>query len=72
YSLETLAVAVITLLATIIAMMFFKGFMGLIPILFGFTVGYLTSMAFGMVDYTLIKNASFFQIPDFSIPFVNI
>ncbi|HHQ0577216.1 TPA: solute carrier family 23 protein [Listeria monocytogenes] len=72
YSLETLAVAVITLLATIIAMMFFKGFMGLIPILFGFTVGYLTSMAFGMVDYTLIKNASLFQIPDFSIPFVNI
>ncbi|EUJ49348.1 solute carrier family 23 protein [Paenilisteria rocourtiae] len=71
YDYKILAVALITLVATIIAMMFFKGFFGLIPILCGFVIGYLVSMAFGLVDYTLIQNASLFQIPDFTIPFVN-
>ncbi|WP_239254418.1 solute carrier family 23 protein [Listeria ilorinensis] len=71
YSWEALAVALITLAAAIIAMIFFKGFLGLIPILFGFAVGYVASMCFGLVDYTLIKEASFFQVPDFTIPFVD-
>ncbi|WP_163653976.1 solute carrier family 23 protein [Listeria sp. PSOL-1] len=71
YSFVSLGVAIITLVAAIIAMIFFKGFFGLIPILFGFFVGYLASIAFGLVDYTLISQASLFQIPDFTIPFVN-
>ncbi|MBC2194487.1 solute carrier family 23 protein [Listeria booriae] len=71
YDYKILLVALITLVATIIAMMFFKGFFGLIPILCGFVIGYLVSMLFGLVDYTLIKEASLFQVPDFTIPFVN-
>ncbi|MBC1357344.1 solute carrier family 23 protein [Listeria booriae] len=71
YDYKVLLVALITLVATIIAMMFFKGFFGLIPILCGFVIGYLVSMLFGLVDYTLIKEASLFQVPDFTIPFVN-
>ncbi|MBC1232915.1 solute carrier family 23 protein [Listeria booriae] len=71
YDYKILLVALITLVATIIAMMFFKGFFGLIPILCGFVIGYLVSMMFGLVDYTLIKEASLFQVPDFTIPFVN-
>ncbi|MBC6308251.1 uracil permease [Listeria sp. FSL L7-1582] len=71
YDYKILLVALITLVVTIIAMMFFKGFFGLIPILCGFVIGYLVSMAFGLVDYTLIQNASLFQVPDFTIPFVN-
>lgn len=71
YDYKVLLVALITLVATIIAMMFFKGFFGLIPILCGFVIGYLVSMMFGLVDYTLIKEASLFQVPDFTIPFVN-
>ncbi|AQY50868.1 uracil permease [Listeria weihenstephanensis FSL R9-0317] len=71
YDYKILLVALITLVVTIVAMMFFKGFFGLIPILCGFVIGYLVSMAFGLVDYTLIQNASLFQVPDFTIPFVN-
>ncbi|MBC1501382.1 uracil permease [Listeria weihenstephanensis] len=71
YDYKILLVALITLIVTIVAMMFFKGFFGLIPILCGFVIGYLVSMAFGLVDYTLIQNASLFQVPDFTIPFVN-
>ncbi|EIA20207.1 solute carrier family 23 protein [Listeria fleischmannii] len=71
YSFESVAVALITLMAAIIAMIAFKGFFGLIPILFGFFVGYIASIPFGLVDFTLIKQASLFQIPDFTIPFVD-
>ncbi|KGL40959.1 uracil permease [Listeria newyorkensis] len=71
YDYKILLVALITLVVTIVAMMFFKGFFGLIPILCGFVIGYLVSMAFGLVDYTLIQNASLFQVPDFTVPFVN-
>lgn len=71
YDYKILLVALITLVVTIVAMMFFKGFFGLIPILCGFVIGYLVSMAFGLVDYTLIRNASLFQVPDFTVPFVN-
>lgn len=69
YSGKAIFVALVTLGAAILAMLFFRGFLSLIPILFGFIVGYLTSMAVGLVDYTLIKQASLFAVPDFTIPF---
>ncbi|WP_167628229.1 solute carrier family 23 protein [Listeria valentina] len=71
YSFRSVAVALITLAAAIIAMIFFKGFLGLVPILFGFFVGYIASIPFGLVDFTLVKQASLFQIPDFTIPFLD-
>lgn len=69
YSGKAIAVALITLGVAILAMLVFKGFFGLIPILFGFAAGYVASMALGLVDYTLIKQASLFAVPDFTIPF---
>ncbi|RXI98080.1 uracil permease [Anaerobacillus alkaliphilus] len=64
-------VALVTLGITIISSMFFKGFFGLIPILFGIVGGYTFAFLLGMVDMTPVKEASWFQAPDFMFMFVN-
>ena len=58
-------VAIVTIAAIVIVMFFFRGFLKLIPILIGIVVGYLTSMALGMVDTTSVAQASWFAFPKF-------
>ena len=48
----------------------FKGFLGLIPILLGIVSGYLVALAFGIIDLTPIKEAAWFALPNFEVPFV--
>lgn len=71
YSLKHFTVALITLAVTIIASTFFKGFLKLIPILIGIVVGYVVAVLMGLVDFTGVKEASWFAMPDFMVPFVN-
>ncbi|EOH98663.1 uracil-xanthine permease [Enterococcus haemoperoxidus ATCC BAA-382] len=70
YDFKFIAVALITLGLTIFYNMFFKGFLGLIPILLGIVSGYLVALVFGIVDIEPIKNAAWFAMPNFEIPFV--
>ncbi|WP_338348765.1 solute carrier family 23 protein [Enterococcus faecalis] len=70
YDFKYIAVALITLGLTIFYNMFFKGFLGLIPILLGIVSGYLVALAFGIIDLTPIKEAAWFALPDFEVPFV--
>ncbi|MGX7262504.1 solute carrier family 23 protein [Enterococcus crotali] len=70
YDFKFIAVALITLGLTIFYNMFFKGFLGLIPILLGIVSGYLVALLFGIVDIEPIKNAAWFAMPKFEIPFV--
>lgn len=86
YSVTNFSVASLTLIVTIIGSLFFRGFFGLIPILIGIIVGYVTSLVLGIVDTTAIQ-ASFtniveagsftellgaiFVAPEFVIPFVH-
>ncbi|MTD38987.1 uracil permease [Erwinia sp. CPCC 100877] len=70
YDFKFIAVALITLALTIFYNMFFKGFLGLIPILLGIVSGYLVALLFGIVDVELIKQAAWFAMPNFEIPFV--
>lgn len=70
YDFKYIAVALITLALTIFYNMFFKGFLGLIPILLGIVSGYLVALMFGIVDVNLIKEAAWFAVPNFEIPFV--
>ncbi|MGL4451979.1 MAG: uracil permease [Sarcina sp.] len=60
-------IAMITLVAIILSTVLFKGFFKIIPILIGIVVGYLVSMAFGIVDLTEVKQASFFAIPHMQV-----
>jgi len=68
YSLKHFSAALVTLAAAVICLMFFKGMISLMPILIGITVGYLYSAAIGILDFTAVKKASWFQVPDFLIP----
>ena len=70
YDFKYIAVALITLGLTIFYNMFFKGFLGLIPILLGIVSGYLVALAFGIIDLTPIKEAAWFAVPNFEVPFV--
>ncbi|HAP2865026.1 TPA: uracil permease [Enterococcus faecalis] len=69
YDFKYIAVALITLGLTIFYNMFFKGFLGLIPILLGIVSGYLVALAFGIIDLTPIKEAAWFALPNFEVPF---
>ena len=70
YDFKYIAVALITLGLTIFYNMFFKGFLGLIPILLGIVSGYLVALSLGIIDLTPIKEAAWFALPNFEVPFV--
>ncbi len=70
YNVKYIAVALITLILTIIFNMYLKGFMGLIPILLGIVCGYIVALIFGIVNIEPIKEAAWFAMPSFQVPFV--
>lgn len=70
YDLKFFAVAMLTMILTIAFNMYFKGFLGLIPILMGIVFGYLIACLFGIVDFTPVMRAHWFSLPDFQVPFV--
>lgn len=70
YDFRYVFVALATLALTIFFNMWFKGFLGLIPILLGIISGYLVALLVGVVDLSIIANASWFSLPNFEIPFV--
>ena len=63
---EHIVVALATLLTAIIVSTYAKGILKLLPIVCAIVVGYLTSMAFGLVDFTPVLEASWFEIPNFA------
>ncbi|HBV23226.1 MAG TPA: uracil permease [Jeotgalicoccus sp.] len=69
YSMTYITVALITLTITILASIFLKGVLGLIPILIGIVGGYVTALLFGIVDLELIKTTGWFVLPDLYIPY---
>jgi len=66
--MTTITVSLLTLAITIIASVAFKGFLSIIPILIGVISGYVIASAFGIVDWSLVENASWFALPTFYHP----
>lgn len=66
-SKETI-VFVITLAVAIFGSVCFRKFLAVIPILIAIIVGYLSALAFGIVDLTGVKEASLFVVPNFQAP----
>lgn len=56
-------VAVFTILVIVLVMFFVRGFFKLIPILIGIVAGYLLSICLGMVDFTAVQQARWFDLP---------
>ncbi|WP_127848181.1 uracil-xanthine permease family protein [Lacticaseibacillus hulanensis] len=70
YDLRYFAVAMLTLILTIIYNMYLKNFISLLPILLGIVSGYLIALAFGIVDFSGVVAAKWFSLPDFQVPFL--
>ena len=64
-------VALTTLAVTLLAMTYFKGMWSTVPILFGILAGYLVAAISGIVDFAPLREATFFHLPDFTIPFLD-
>lgn len=64
--------AAITLFTALFINLFGKGFLKQIGILCGVTLGYVIAIIMGLVNYEPIKSASFFHVPDFTLPIFNV
>jgi len=64
-------IALATLVVTILASVFLKGFIGQLPVLIGIVAGYLFALALGKVDFGAVAAASVIQTPHFTIPAVS-
>ena len=65
---QSLTIALISLSAVIVIMMFGRGMLRLVPILCGIAAGYCASLFVGIVDFTPILNAPWFALPNFTAP----
>ncbi len=68
YSMLHFSAALVTLATAIICNLYFKNIISLMPILIGILVGYAYSAAIGIINYTPISEANWFQVPDFLLP----
>ncbi|ERM60151.1 MULTISPECIES: uracil-xanthine permease family protein [Vibrio] len=62
----------ISLLVTIVISVFSKGFLKLLPIFGGIVAGYVTSLVYGVVDFTPVTQAAWLALPNFTAPEFNI
>jgi uracil permease len=65
---HNVAISMFTLAITVLGTVAFKGFLSIIPILFGVICGYVAALFTGMVDLTGVINAPWFQVPQFYAP----
>jgi uracil permease len=68
---ENWGVAFVALIVAVIASAFFRGFLGVIPILIGIIGGYLFAITQGLVDFSKVAEAAWFTIPQFQMPSVS-
>ena len=64
-------VAFITLGAAVLVMLEKRGFSSQLSVLIAITVGYLMSIPLGLVDFSIIKEASWISFPQFTSPKFN-
>ena len=71
YSGLHFSAAMVTLLAAIVFNVYFKNILSAMPILLGLIVGYIYSLCVGIVDFSPVKDAAWFALPEFLIPGVD-
>lgn len=67
-SMANVLVFAVTLGVAVFGTVLFKGFLSVIPILIAVVAGYVTAIATGMVDFSAVKAAPFFALPNFQTP----
>ena len=68
YNGKFFAVALAALAIAVLAAMFFKGFLGVIPILIGIVGGYVVAWFAGLVDLSAVSQAKAVALPPFTFP----
>ncbi|WP_412759044.1 solute carrier family 23 protein [Neobacillus cucumis] len=71
YSMLHFSVGLVTLAATIIFSIYAKKMLSIIPILAGIIIGYIYALIVGVVDFTPVLKAHWFEMPAFVFPFVS-
>jgi uracil permease len=71
-SMNNVIVSLFTLGVTIVGSVAFKGFLAIIPILFGVICGYVLAFIMGMVDLAPVMAAPWFSLPQFYAPTFNL
>lgn len=63
-------VALITLVATVLFSVYLrgKGLLGMLPVLLGAALGYVVSLAMGLIDFKPVIEAPLFAVPRFQFP----
>lgn len=61
-------VFLVTLGIAVFGSILFRGFLSVIPILIAVIAGYAAALLCGIVDFTAVKEASIFALPNFSAP----
>lgn len=59
-------VALVTVLAIALSSHYLKGTLSMFPFLIGTLVGYIVSIPFGLVDFSVFKGIHIFTLPDFA------
>jgi uracil permease len=68
YNPQYFLIAMVSLAIAIIAAVFFRGFLGVIPILIGIIGGYIFALLLGEVNFGVINQAKAFAVPHFIFP----
>lgn len=67
-NMSNVIVFLVTLGVAVFGSIIFRGFLSVIPILIAVIAGYIAALCCGIVDFTAVKEASFFALPNFSTP----
>ena len=68
-TVQQITVAIVTFLITAFINTKAKGFLKIIPFLFGIIGGYIVAVLFGLVDFTPVLKADWIAIPQLYLPF---
>ncbi|MFR8353386.1 MAG: uracil permease [Blautia obeum] len=70
--MKNVIVFLVTLGVAVFGQILFRGFLSVIPILIAIIVGYAAAAACGILDFTAVKEAAFFALPNFQAPKFNL
>lgn len=65
---KNLIVFLVTLGVAVFGNILFRGILSVVPILIAIICGYVAAFACGMLDFTAVAEAGFFEIPNFMLP----
>ena len=71
-NMVNVAISMFTLAVGVIGSVAFRGFMSIIPILFGVVCGYVFAAIMGIVNFQPVIDAPWFQVPHFYAPVFDI